>query len=47
MRINIEKKSIMNINPIRPRVIKKILFKLLACLIYKSLNKFKRLKFSY
>ena len=38
MRINIVKKSIMNNNPIRPRVIKKVRLKLLASLICKSLN---------
>ncbi len=32
------KKSIMNINAIRPRVIKKLCLKLLACLICKPLN---------
>ena len=32
------KKSIMNIDAIRPRVIKKLCLKLLACLICKSLN---------
>ena len=38
MRTNIVKKSIMNNNPIRPRVIKKVRLKLLASLICKSLN---------
>ena len=38
MRKNIVKKSIMNNNPIRPRVIKKVRLKLLASLICKSLN---------
>ena len=46
MRINIEKKSIINNNPIRPRVIKKVLFKLLACLICKSLNKINKIRLS-
>ena len=32
------KKSIMNIDAIRPRVIKKLCLKLLACLICKPLN---------
>ena len=38
MRTNIVKKSIMNNNPIRPRVIKKVRPKLLDSLICKSLN---------
>ena len=47
MRINKVKKSIMNIDAIRPRVIKKVCLKLLASLICKSLNKIKRLRTSY
>ena len=47
MRINIVKKSIMNNNPIRPRVIKKVRLKLLDMLICKSLNKIIRLRTSY
>jgi hypothetical protein len=37
----------MNIDAIRPRVIKKVCLKLLASLICKSLNKIKRLRTSY
>ncbi len=47
MRINKVKKSIMNIDAIRPRVIKKVCLKLLASLKCKSLNKIKRLRTSY
>ena len=47
MRINKVKKSIMNIDAIRPRVIKKVCLKLLASLICKSLNIIKRLRTSY
>jgi len=36
----------MNINAIKPIVIKKYFLKLLACPICKSLNKIKRLRFS-
>ena len=44
MRTNIVRKSIMNNNPIRPRVIKKVRPKLLDSLICKSLNLNQRIK---